>query len=124
MTKKLNIEDLTKTNEEENYNRIIHNDNRETNDLISLMAIKELLNKKHLKTISRLKFEQIGTISKLYLFSDIFNDNITKKLANLILELQISTSGLGRKELVELVQQRSGFEDMLQSNKSSKDIFR
>ena len=123
-TKKLKMEDMIGTNEEEKYNNIINNtDNREQNDIVSVLAIQELLSKKKLKTISRLKFEQVSIMSKLYLFSDMFGDTYTKKLADLVLQLQISTNGLGRKELVELVQQRSMFGEV-EPKKSSKDIFR
>lgn len=103
------------------------NDNHETNDEISMLAISELLNMKKLKTISRIKFEQVPVLTKLYMFNDVFaNSNekgFTKRLADYILQLQISTSGLGRRDLVQLVQQRTEMFDM--SNvKQSKDIFR
>ena len=118
------MEDLTEQNENEKYNQIINNDHRETNDAISMLAIEELLSKKKLKTISRIKFEQVSIISKLYMYSTVFDDKFTKQLGDLILQLQISTNGLGRKELVQLVQQRTDFGDMAQQRRQSKDIFR
>ena len=112
MTKKLNVKDIINDKENE-YNQYINHDNRESNDMISLLAISELLDKSKLKSISRVKFEQVSIIAKLHLYTDTFGENFTEKLANLILELQISTNGLGRKELVQLVQQRSDMFDMM-----------
>ena len=120
--KKLKLEDMTNQDNDDKY--VINNQQESPSDLISLKAIEELLNMKKLKTISRVKFEQVPILSKLYLFSDTFGENFTKKLADLILQLQISTSGLGRKELVQLVQQRSDIMDMMNQGKQSKDIFR
>ena len=121
--KNLSMEDMV-GNEESKYNALINQDNRDRNDEIASKAIDELLNQKKLKTISRVKFDQVGILSKLYLFADIFDVDLTKNLADLILKLQISTNGLGRKELVQLVQQRTDIFDMSQVKKSSKDIFR
>ena len=104
------------------YTQFVNDD--PVSDLISLKAIDELLNMKKLKTISRVKFEQVPILSKLFLFSDTFGENFTKKLANYILELQISTNGLGRRELVQLVQQRSELSLMDQPKQRSKEIFR
>lgn len=95
----LNLEKLL------NNNEIMNNDNN--NNLISLLAVKELLNNKNLKQNSRLKLEQIPLIVKLLLFSNTFNTKLTKDMANLIMELQISTNGLGRRELVELAKNNS-----------------
>lgn len=94
-----------------------------SNDEISLMAIGELLNKNKIKSISRIKPEQTSTIAKLYMFSKTFKSTFTKDLADTILQLQISINGLGRKELVQLVQKRV---DMIEQNRimTSKDIFR
>ena len=124
MSKKLTLEEMTGGNEEQKYQNLVLNDQREQNDMISLMAINELLNTKKLKTISRVKFDQVSILTKLYLFADIFGDNFTKKLADLILQIQISTNGSGRKEIVQLVQQRTDIFGMDQPKKSSKDIFR
>ena len=54
----------------------------------------------------------------------MFGDTFTKQLGDLILQLQISTNGLGRKELVELVQQRTDFGQFEGKQATSKDIFR
>jgi len=121
--KNLSMEDMVGS-EESKYNALINQDNRDRNDEIASKAIDELLDQKKLKTISRVKFDQVGILSKLYLFADIFDVDLTKNLADLILKLQISTNGLGRKELVQLVQQRTDIFDMSQVKKSSKDIFR
>lgn len=93
------------------------------NDLISLLAISELLDLKKIKTISRIKNDQVSNISKLYLYGETFDIPFVKNLADNILQLQISINGLGRKELVQLVQQR--FSDIeIEKNVKSKDIFR
>lgn len=120
MSKKLSLAEATQKNDDNTY---IINDQQDQSDEISLKAIEELLNPDKLKSISRIKFEQVSILSKLYLFGDVFDTPFTKKLADLILELQISVSGLGRKELVQLVQRRDGFTD-LSEVKARKDIFR
>ena len=123
--KKLDMETMTKSTDEQKYNALINNDNRDQNDMISMLAITELLDIKKLKTISRIKFDQVGILTKLFLFSKTFGDPFTADIGKLILQLQISTNGLGRKELVQLVQQRTDLFDMAQMKpKSSKDIFR
>lgn len=91
------------------------------NDLVALLATQELTNLKKIKTVSRIKPEQVAILTKLELFASTFKINFTKKIAREILELQISINGLGRKELVQLVNQR---ENDLLTNKKAKDIFR
>lgn len=121
--KKLGLKDVTNKNDDNTY--IINEAPDVQNDEISLKAIEQLLSIDSLKSVSRVKFEQVSILAKLTLFSEVFGTSFTKKLADLILELQISTNGLGRKELVQLVQRRDGTFD-LQNGKpiSSKDIFR
>ena len=99
-------------------------ENKEShNDLISLLAISELLDLKKVKTISRIKNDQVSNISKLYLYGETFDIPFVKNLADNILQLQISINGLGRKELVQLVQQR--FSDIeIEKKVNRKDIFR
>ena len=123
MSKKLNLEKMTGNTDEERYNNLVLNDQRQQNDEISLMAINELLNTKKLKTISRVKMDQVAILTKLYLFADVFGEIFPRKLADLILKIQISVGGLGRKELVQLVQQRTDIFG-LDDKKPSKDIFR
>lgn len=115
--KKAGINELT------NPQTFINNADDNQSDRISLMAIQELLNHKKLKAISRLKIEQVSHIAKLYLFSDTFGNKFAKSLADNILNLQISINGLGRKELVNLVQRRN---DMLEVAQTPirKDVFR
>lgn len=120
--KKLGIQDMTQKNEDQTY--IINQTEESQSDEISLLAINQLLDEKNLKTISRLNPEQISILTKLYLFSDTFKTPFTKALADNILKLQISIRGLGRRELVQLVQRRDGMFDANQPIKSSKDIFR
>ena len=75
-------------------------------DLISLLALQELLGEKNLKRVSRIKDTQVPALTKLFMFGDIFESDTATSLADYILNLQISIRGLGRKELVSLVQKR------------------
>lgn len=121
---KLTLERMTKQTEE---NTPIFTGEEETvSDKVSMLAINELLDLNKLKTISRIKVEQTPILTKLYLFSDIFDTPFTKDLADYILQLQISVNGLGRKELVSLVQQRDMSIELQaqQSKVSSKNIFK
>lgn len=94
------------------------------NDLISVIAVNELVNSKNIKRISRINPEQVNILTKLYLFSDVFNTSFTSLLANNILDLQISIKGLGRREMVQLVQQRTEPMDERKFFNSNRDIFR
>ena len=125
MSKELNIKDITRKNDDNTY--IETKDEQPVSDQISLLAIQELLNKKNLKSISRVKFDQVSILTKLHLFAQTFGIAFTNDLAELVEELQISVSGLGRKELVQLVQRRDGLMEQFllnQKDKSSKDVFR
>lgn len=123
MTKKATLQEMTGNTDELRYQNLVMQDQRPQNDEISLLAISELLNDKKLKTISRVKMDQVAVLTKLYLFADIFGEKFPKKLADLILKIQISVGGLGRKELVELVQRRTDIFS-LDQKPQSKDIFR
>jgi hypothetical protein len=121
--KKLELNDMT--NQEDPYNQFVNNDNREPNDELSLLVVKEIFDKKNRKTMSRIKFEQVSIIAKLFLYGETFGCKFTNKLANHMLDLQISTNGLGRKENVQMVQQRNDFMDLMQEQKkTSKNIFK
>lgn len=122
--KKIGIKDMTvQPTDDLIYSQIAQQEDKPT-DEISMAAIGELLNNKKLKANSRLKFEQVSLISKLFMFSEVFGEKFPKQLANLILELQISVNGLGRRELVQLVQQRNMMLDMQEQRKPAKEIFR
>jgi hypothetical protein len=123
MKKQLDLKNLTNKNDDNTY--IINEAESPQSDEISLKAIEQLISIENLKSTSRLKFEQVAILSKLTLFAEVFGNNFTKKLADLIMEMQISTNGLGRKELVQLVQRRDGIE-LAPNGKpiQSKDIFR
>lgn len=122
--KKLGFRDLTGKDEDNiPLDEGVPSIDSDGNDLISLMAISELVNMGKLKTVSRLKIEQIPNITKLYLFSQVFDTDYTKMLADNILQLQISIKGLGRRELVSLVQQRDNPSQEV-VKLSSKDIFK
>jgi len=95
MVNKLELKDLIQPEQ-------LKNDNNAT-DLIKLQVAESLLSNKNLKTTTRIKYEQVSHLSKLYLFGDIFEIDFIKNLADNILKLQISINGLGRKELVDLV---------------------
>jgi len=122
--KKLGFKDLTGKDEDNiPLDEGVPSIDSDGNDIISLMAISELVNMGKLKTVSRLKIEQIPNITKLYLFSQVFDTDYTKMLADNILQLQISIKGLGRRELVSLVQQRDNPSQEV-TKLSSKDIFK
>lgn len=122
--KKLGFKDLTGKDEDNiPLDEGVPSIDSDGNDIISLMAISELVNMGKLKTVSRLKIEQIPNITKLYLFSQVFETDFTKILADNILQLQISIKGLGRRELVSLVQQRDNPSQEV-VKLSSKDIFK
>jgi len=94
-----------------------------TSDLVSLIAISELTNLDKLKVITRLKDEQVPTLSKLYLYAERFNVPFIKNLADNILQLQISIRGLGRKELVNIVRESTP-QEVKRSLFGTKDVFR
>ena len=122
--KKLGFKDLTGKDEDNiPLDEGVPSIDSDGNDIISFMAISELVNMGKLKTVSRLKIEQIPNITKLYLFSQVFDTDYTKMLADNILQLQISIKGLGRRELVSLVQQRDNPSQEV-TKLSSKDIFK
>lgn len=96
MSDKLGLKDLIQPEQ-------IKNDNNSATDLIKLQVAESLISNKNLKTNTRIKYEQVSHLSKLYLYSDIFEVDFIRNLADNILQLQISINGLGRKELVDLV---------------------
>src|SRR5690554_6545567 len=96
MANKLELKDLINPDE-------VKNDGNNATDLIKLQVANSLLSIKNLKSNTRIKYQQVSHISKLYLFADIFEIDFIKNLADTILQLQISINGLGRKELVDLV---------------------
>lgn len=120
---KTNLSKMTGLNEEDQtYQQVINNDPQ--TDEISKMVINELLDQKKIKSNSRIKLDQVSKIVKLFLFSKTFkDDNFSKSIGELMLELQISIQGKGRQELIQAVQRRDMFE-MQPQQKGSKDIFR
>lgn len=108
MSKKLNLTDFTGRDENNiKIDELIEKQIDEAkDDLISLLALQELLGEKNLKRVSRIKDTQVPALTKLFMFGDIFESDTATSLADYILNLQISIRGLGRKELVSLVQKR------------------
>ena len=106
--KKLNLTDFTGRDENNiKIDKLIEKQIEEAkDDLISLLALQELLGEKNLKRVSRIKDTQVPALTKLFMFGDIFESDTATSLADYILNLQISIRGLGRKELVSLVQKR------------------
>lgn len=99
-------------------------DGEPNNDLVSLIAINELTNLNKLKVVSRVKIEQVPILSKLYLYSETFKSDFTSRLANNILELQISVGGLGRKELVQVVNQSQPIIEQKRGLFAKKEVYR
>lgn len=106
--KKLNLTDFTGRDENNiKIDELIEKQIDEArDDLISLLALQELLGEKNIKRVSRIKDTQVPALTKLFMFGDIFESDTATSLADYILNLQISIRGLGRKELVSLVQKR------------------
>ena len=111
--------DLVTLLKEANATENIQHDN---NDLINLLALQELTNSKKIKTNSRIKLDQVELLTKLYLFNDTFKTPLAKKLADLVLQLQVSINGLGRKELIKMV--NNNISNDIQQTKRIKDVFR
>lgn len=93
-------------------------------DLVSLIAIKEITNLDKLKVISRVKQEQVSILTKLFLYSETFNIPFVKNIADNILQLQISIYGLGRKELVSIVNTSNQMTEQPKSILGKKEVFR
>lgn len=93
-------------------------------ELVSLIAMNELTNRDNIKLTSRIKEEQVLILTKLNLFSEIFDIDFVKSLANNILELQVSIKGLGRKELVRVVNSSIPDEIVKRGMFERKDVFR
>ena len=72
---------------------------------------------------SRLNKSQINAITKLLTFSRLYKNDFTLKIAYDMLKLQVSLQGLGRKELVRILQTTNDAEQV-DSKKSFKDVFR
>lgn len=116
---KLNLNDFISNNINTEQEQL------DSNDLVSLIAISELTNLEKIKTISRIKPEQVPILTKLYLFQEIYGIDFVKNIADNILQLQISINGLGRKEYVQLVQQRGeSVPEKTGLFHRNKDIFR
>lgn len=117
---KLTLQEMTGRDE----NGLIEKEetSQSTSDIIAITAVKELLNPDKIKTNSRIDKAQIKTIAKLFLFGSVYDSNFASDLGRLILELQVSLNGLGRQELVQLVQQRS--ETIFTEETQKKGIFK
>lgn len=119
--KKIDLDDMTGRGSPDNT-IVFDNGTSEGEDSISLMAAQELMKNK--KTTSRVKMEQVQVLTRLYLYSLTFKIPFTKTLADGIMQIQVSINGLGRKELVQLVQRRMDTFDPAVRVPTSKDIFR
>ena len=120
---KLSLKQMTNKDDDNTPQIVVNEDTQPVSDEVSLMAIGELFNKAKLKGNSRVKPEQVSNLVKLYAFAKVFKTPFASSLADLILQLQISLNGLGRRELVQLVQQRSN-EPMIMTPQTSKQIFK
>lgn len=79
---------------------------------IKLDIVNSLLDDDLLQINSRIKMQQVKKLLRLYAFSDYFKVPLLKEIADLILKLQISVNGLGRKELIEVFKNQSFYETM------------
>lgn len=99
-------------------------DNLDPNNLVSLIAVSELTNLDKIELVSRIKPEQVASLTKLGLYADTFNVPFLKDLRDNILQLQVSINGLGRKELVRVVNQSIGSDNDMELHKKKVNIFR
>ena len=95
-----------------------------SSDLVSLIAIQELTDLQKIKVITRLKPEQVPIVTKLYLYAETFNIPYMRTLADDICQLQISINGLGRKELVNVVNQSQPLIPERRGLFARKEVFR
>lgn len=117
MTNKINLDNILTTNDTEQEISI--------NDQLRLKVIDNLLDTdKNKKINSRLNKAQVHALTKLYLFADKYNNTFTSQLADNILLLNISLGGLGRKELVRILQTSQEQEIELQTKNITKEVFR
>ena len=118
--KKLSMDDMT----QDQYANILKVDDNAPSDKISEMAITELFDPKKLKNNSRIKFEQVKYLTKLEMFAQVYDIPLCHDIVGEVMNEQISVDGLGRKEVVQLVQQRTGMEELQPQRRISKDVFR
>ncbi len=78
----------------------------------------------NIKTNSRINKKQVLNLTKLFLFSDTFNNNFSRDLANNILQLQVSLAGYGRRELVEILKTTDNLFTEENEEKNVKNVFR
>ena len=78
------------------------------NDKIAEKILDHFFAQKNLMKVSRIKPEQVSNLTKLKLAEVEFKAPICGRLFDYILQLQISINGLGRGEMVKMIQQRSG----------------
>lgn len=96
------------------------------NDEMKLSVINNLLDMENNKKVnSRINKRQVNLLTQAYLYSDIYDNKLMGKLADNILLLQVSIGGLGRKELVRILQS-VGDPVPLEENEKKKfrDVFR
>ena len=79
---------------------------------IKMDIINSLLDDDQLLINSRIKMKQVKKLLRLYAFSDYFKVPLLKQIADLILKLQISVNGLGRKELIEVFKNQGYYETL------------
>lgn len=98
--------------------------NATASELVSLIAIDNLTNEDKINMTSRIKEEQVPILVKLDLFAETFEVPFTKRLALLIKTNQVSIRGLGRKELVKVVNQYQTEETVKRGIFERKEVFR
>ena len=103
---------------------MLESENNLTDDM-RLSVINNLLDTdKNKKVNSRIYREQVSKITRLYTFAEIFNNDLVKNIADNVLLLQISIYGLGRKELVRILQSTSEMSQEDQPKRRLRDVFR
>ncbi|MEM0172974.1 MAG: hypothetical protein QXI16_00540 [Sulfolobaceae archaeon] len=116
--KQLTLEELLDNQRKEVVN------NATASELVSLIAIDNLTNEDKIDMTSRIKEEQVPILVKLDLFAETFGIPFTKRLALLIKTNQVSIRGLGRKELVKVVNQYQSEDNIKRGIFERKEVFR
>lgn len=103
-------------------NNIVKDDNLDEKiELISEQITKEVLghlfNQQNLKQNTRIKPEQISAMSKASVYAQTYNLPFLQDFINNIMQLQVSIHGLGRKEMVQMVQRINDDQTLLDTKK-------
>ena len=101
----------------DNLTVINQNDEQTNTDEIAKEIVGHLFDPDNLSQNTRIKPEQVAVMAKCEAYADYFKVPFLKTFVNKIKENQISIMGLGRRELVQMVQKRSDDPSLLAPTK-------